>query len=299
MCALPTATAAGSFGLEYFKDRFYNGEMQIIDGKALAADVLGRLRSKPVPAKFLAAVLVGDDKSSVSFLKQKEKTAKELGVDFRLYRFPSDIKNDDLRREVGSIVADETCGGAIVQLPLPEHLNWYAILNTIPKEKDIDVLSERGIGSSYVGQNEILPPAVGTVEEIIRYWKLDIGNSAVAVVGLGLLVGRPIANWIMRRAKETTLLRSVSDKGLLKQADIVITGVGKAGIITPEMLKDGAGIIDFGYGTLDGEYSGDFDTRSLKIENSKVKTGWYTPTPGGTGPLLVAKLFENFYKLNK
>ena len=137
------------------------------------------------------------------------------------------------------------------------------------------------------------------MEEIIRYWKLDIGNSAVAVVGLGLLVGRPIANWIMRRAKETILLRSVSDLGLLKQADIVITGVGKAGIITPEMLKDGAGIIDFGYGMLEGEYSGDFDTRSLKIENSKVKTGWYTPTPGGTGPLLVAKLFENFYKLNK
>jgi len=270
--------------------------MQIIDGKAIAADVLGRLRSRPVPMKFLAAILVGDDKSSVSFLKQKEKTAKDLGVDFRLYQFPSEINDDELRREVGKIVSHADCGGALVQLPLPEQLNWYHILNAIPKEKDIDVLSEGAIGSFYVGRSGILPPAVGTVDEIIRNLKLEIGNSALAVVGLGLLVGRPIANWIMRRAKETILLRSVSDLGLMKHADIVITGVGKAGLIGPEMLKDGAGVIDFGYGTLDGKYSGDLDARKISDHASHVS--FYTPTPGGTGPLLVAKLFENFYELN-
>ena len=273
--------------------------MQIIDGKALAAEVLDRLKAKPLPKKFLGAVLVGDDKSSVSFLKQKEKTAKELGVDFRLYQFPADIKNDELRDEVGKIAAHKTCGGVIVQLPLPEQLNWYYALNAIPREKDVDVLSERALGAFYVGRGLVLPPAVGTVQEIIENLKLEIGNSAVAVVGLGILVGRPIANWIMRRAKETILLRSTSDLGLLKNADIVITGVGSAGLITPEMLKDGAGVIDFGYGTLEGKYSGDLDTRQFKILNSKFSIFWYTPTPGGTGPLLVAKLFENFYELNK
>ena len=107
----------------------------------------------------------------------------------------------------------------------------------------------------------ILPPAVGTVREIIEKQKIEIGNCAVSIVGLGLLVGRPIANWIMRRAKETILLRSVSDLALLKNADIVITGIGKAGIIKPEMLKDGAGVIDFGYGTLEGKYQRNMDTR--------------------------------------
>lgn len=294
--------------------------MEIVDGKAIAADVLGRLKSRPIPKKFLAAVLVGDDKGSVSFLKQKEKTAKELGVDFRLYQFPSEIKNNDLRREVGKVAAHKTCGGVIVQLPLPEHLNQYYILNAIPREKDVDVLSERALGAFYVDRGEVLPPAVGTVQEIIenclpaealaspkplaergsaKAGKLKIENFTVAVVGLGLLVGRPVANWVMRRAKETIFLRSVSDLGLLKRADIVIAGVGKAGLVTPDMLKDGAGVIDFGYGTLDGKYSGDLDTRPLKIKNSKLKIGWYTPTPGGTGPILVAKLFENFYELNK
>lgn len=271
--------------------------MQVIDGKAIAAEILVKLQSGPAPKKFLGAVLVGDDKSSVSFLKQKEKTAKELSVDFRLYQSPLEIKNDELRNEVGAIVAHKTCGGVIVQLPLPEQLNWYYVLNAIPREKDVDVLSERALGAFYVDRGLVLPPAVGAVQEIIRNQKLEIKNCSVAIVGLGLLVGRPIANWIMRRAKETILLRSVSDLALLKNADIVITGVGLAGLISPDMLKDGAGIIDFGYGTLDGKYSGDFDARELAVRDSRL--AFYTPTPGGTGPLLVAKLFENFYELNK
>ena len=95
------------------------------------------------------------------------------------------------------------------------------------------------------------------------------------------------------------LLRSVSDLGLLKQADVVITSVGKAGLVTPNILKDGVLVIDFGYGTLDGTYSGDLDTRALQDKNVTSQRGWYTPTPGGTGPIDVAKLFENFYELNK
>ena len=276
--------------------------MQIIDGRGLAGEILGRLKAVPAPKKFLAAVLVGDDKSSISFLKQKEKTAGELGVDFRLYRFPAEIKNDELRSEVGKIAAHKTCGGVIVQLPLGDAINPNYILNAIPPEKDIDVLSERALGAFYAGRGIVLPPAVGTVEEILRNIEVrlpeevELRNHSVAVVGLGLLVGRPVANWIMRRAKETILLRSVSDLQMLKLADVVVTGVGKAGFIAPAMLKENAGIIDFGYGTLDGKYSGDFDARDEK-ENAKLS--FYTPTPGGTGPVLVAKLFENFYRLNK
>jgi methylenetetrahydrofolate dehydrogenase (NADP+) / methenyltetrahydrofolate cyclohydrolase len=298
----------------------------IIDGKKIANGILERVRGgadgntsadfEAVRTKnFLAAVLVGGDKSSVSFLVQKEKVARGLGIDFRLYKFPATIKNDELRAEVGAIAKHKTCGGVIVQLPLPEHLNWYYILNAIPPEKDVDVLSERTLGAFYVGRSKILPPAVGVVEEILK----SLGESgpgtaespdlslahfaaledcAVAVVGLGLLVGRPVASWIMRRAKETFLLRSTSDLAVtLKRVDLVITGVGRAGLITPDMLKSGAGVIDFGY---DGG-KGDFDVPGESGDESgtdKSKISFYTPTPGGTGPILVAKLFENFYRLN-
>ncbi len=142
----------------------------------------------------------------------------------------------------------------------------------------------------------VLPPAAGTVQEIVEDQKWELDRSTVAIVGLGLLVGRPVATWIMRRAKETILLGSASDFGLLKHADLVVTGVGKAGLVSSAMLKGGAGVIDFGYGTQDGTYTGDFDARGLSRDS---QLAFYTPTPGGTGPILVAKIFENFYALNE
>jgi methylenetetrahydrofolate dehydrogenase (NADP+)/methenyltetrahydrofolate cyclohydrolase len=220
-------------------------------------------------------------------LAQKEKVAKKLGIEFRLHKFAADITSDALREEVKAIAADDACGGVIVQLPLPNHIDQFAVLDSIPREKDVDVLSESSLGAFYADRSKVLPPAVGVVEAIIADQKISLATSSVATVGLGLLVGRPTANWMMRRAKQTLLLRSTSDLGLVKDVDIVILGAGRAGHIKSEMLKANATVIDFGY---DGG-KGDFDAIDSASQN-------YTPTPGGTGPILVAKLFENFYRLN-
>lgn len=260
----------------------------IIDGKKIAEDILTRLAAAPKPEKFLAAVLVGDDASSVSFLAQKEKVAQRLGIDFRLYKFPATSTNDELREEIGKIAGHTTCGGVIVQLPLPDAVNRYYVLNAVPPEKDVDVLSERSLGAFYNERSKIVPPAVATVEELLKKQNIDLATKSVAVVGLGLLVGRPVATRMMWHAKETMLLRSTSDLIALRKADIVITGVGKAGLIHQEMLKEDAVLIDFGY---DGG-KGDFHATNVFAELV------YTPVPGGTGPILVAKLFENFYALN-
>lgn len=271
--------------------------MNVIDGKKIADEILGRLKSEPKPLKFLAAVLVGPSinsgqaSPSVSFLKQKEKVAKELGVDFRLYTFPADIKNDPLREEVLKISKHKTCGGVIVQLPLPEHLNKHYILNVIPREKDVDVLGERALGTFYVGRNPVLPPAVGALEEILLTTNYSLLTSKVAVVGAGFLVGKVIATWLLGKVRELYVLDKGSDFRILKEVDIVISGVGEAGLINASMLKPGALIIDFGY----DRGRGDFDSEKLRVEAGPLA---FTPTPGGTGPILVAKLFENFYKLN-
>lgn len=270
----------------------------IIDGKKIAQEILEKLKSVPKPEKFMAAVLVGNDESSISFLKQKEKVAKELGIDFRLYKFPADIKNDELREEVGKIAAHKTCGGVIVQLPLPEHINRHYILNVIPREKDIDVLGERALGAVYTGRNSILPPPAGVVEEVLHASRFTLHDLRVAVVGRGLLVGKPIALWLIDKARELIVMGQGADMRILKKSDIVITGVGKAGIIKPDMLKDEAVVIDFGYDTVEGKMCGDFDSNQL-LETSHQLLVSYTPTPGGTGPILVAKIFENFYSLNK
>ena len=279
--------------------------MEIIDGKIIAQKIIDKLKNQPKPEKILAAVLVGSTGSpqaaiSENFLKQKEKIAKELSIDFRIYKFPassaSGLKNDDLRKEVLKIALLKRVGGVIVQLPLLKHLNKHYILNVIPREKDIDVLGERALGAFYVGRNPVLPPAVATLDEILQTINCDLRDKKAAVVGAGFLVGKPIAVWLMNQVRELKIFEKNSDLSDLKNYDLIISGVGQAGLIKPEMLKDGAGVIDFGYSfDENGKIRGDFD--SSQRSNIKSQSLFYTPTPGGTGPILVAKLFENFYKL--
>ena len=265
-----------------------------IDGKKVAEEIIAWLKSKETPQKILAAVLVGEDPTSISFVKQKEKAAGELGVDFRIYNLSPELGNDGLRREVVRIAKQKPVGGVLVQLPLPGVINKHYILNAVPPAKDVDVLGERALGAFYNNRNEVLPPAVETTREILEVQKVELEKSVVAVIGLGALVGRPISVWLTGKTKELHLLDEKSGLGILKEADIVISGVGKGGLIKAEMLKSGAGVIDFGYYyTPDGKVLGDFDPAGAD------GVSFYTPTPGGTGPILVAKLIENFYTLCK
>ncbi|MEE8131765.1 MAG: bifunctional 5,10-methylenetetrahydrofolate dehydrogenase/5,10-methenyltetrahydrofolate cyclohydrolase, partial [Candidatus Paceibacterota bacterium] len=209
----------------------------------------------------------------------------------------SGFQNDGLREFVLKIALLKNVGGVILQLPLPDNLNRHYILNVIPREKDVDVLGERALGAFYTGRNPVLPPAVGVVDEILKAKNLKLKDSRVAVVGAGFLVGKPIAVWLMDKVKELAVFKRGSDLSELKNFDLVVSGVGQAGIIKPEMLKDGAGIIDFGYSVKNGKICGDLETNQL-INKLTNQLSFYTPTPGGTGPILVVKIFENFYKLN-
>lgn len=263
-----------------------------IDGHAVAAEIIEKLKELPKPEKIFAAILVGNDPRSLSFLKQKEEVAKELGIDFRLYKLDAKLGNDGLREETRRLVQKKPVGGAIVQLSLPKGINAAYVLNAIPREKDVDVLSERALGAFYNNRNPVLPPAVATVKTIFEKMNVDLAKSKVAVVGLGKLVGKPVSLWLTGKCKELHLFGKNSDFKQLTTCDVVIGGVGKAGVIKPGMLKDGAGVIDFGYYYFpSGEVSGD-----LSQENTE-KLKFYTPTPGGTGPILVAELFRNFYTL--
>lgn len=273
--------------------------MNVIDGKKIAEGIINNLKSKPKPDKILAVVQVGENPASTSFIKQKQKTAQELGIDFRIYKFPDPpsggIKNDDLREEVGKIALLKKVGGVIVQLPLPAHINPQCILNVIPREKDVDVLGERALGAFYTGRNPVLPPSVGVVEEITKIMNYELRITKVIVVGAGFLIGKSIATWLQDKVAELRIFneytKDLQDK--LKNADLIISGVGKANLFSTENLSENTTVIDFGYDIVDGKIAGDFNPT---IHNSEFIIH-YTPTPGGTGPILVAKLFENFYRL--
>lgn len=282
----------------------------IIDGKIIANDVIGRLRARPAPVgKFFGAALVGDDPASLNFLKQKARVAQQLGIDFRLHQLPLDITTDALRAEIGRLAAPAACGAFIVQLPLPESVNRYYVLNAIPKEKDVDCLSEAALGAFYTGRGKVVPPSVATVEEILareypgaqgvqgaQKDPAALRELKAVVIGAGFLIGKPVGFWLQNRVAELVVLdagvKNIHDK--LGDADIVIAGAGHANLFGAQHLKPGALVIDFGFNhSPDGHVVGDFDPAGAEEKNIH-----YTRTPGGTGPVLVTELFKNFYTLN-
>ncbi len=269
----------------------------IIDGKAIAAEIMERLKALPKQDRFFGAVLVGRDPASVNFLAQKERVARELGIDFRLYEFPEATTTDVLRAEIGRLAAPKACGALIVQLPLPEHVNRHYVLNAIPKGKDADCLGESALGAFYTGRGAIVPPSVAVVEEVIRREiRGDLRTLNAAVVGAGFLIGKPVGFWLQNRVGELVVLDiSVRDvHAKLGEADIVVSGTGHAHLFNAAHLKPGALVIDFGFARdASGKIAGDFDPAGAEEKGIR-----YTRTPGGTGPLLVAKLYENFYSLN-
>ncbi|MDP2598943.1 MAG: bifunctional 5,10-methylenetetrahydrofolate dehydrogenase/5,10-methenyltetrahydrofolate cyclohydrolase [Candidatus Liptonbacteria bacterium] len=292
----------------------------IIDGKKISSGIIARLKSQPGFGKlieskakrFFAGVLVGEDPASLNFLKQKARVAEELGIEFRLYKLDAKITTDDLRHEIGRLAGPKNCGGFIVQLPLPENVNRHYALNAIPKEKDVDLLGEAALGAFYTGRHNIVPPSVGTVEEIIKISGKNLRELTVVMMGAGFLIGKPVGFWLQDKVAELTVVDRNAKylRAKLKDADIVISGAGVPNLFSSDDLKDDALVIDFGFNPSTPSINsgqagsgqvknvvGDFDPES-KVKGQKSKVD-YTPTPGGTGPILVAKLFENFYELNR
>jgi len=261
----------------------------LIDGGAIAQKILKESQKLPVPTKELAAVIVGDDAASLSFLKQKERAAESLGVKFKLYRFDDSLAESELIQKIAALSADENVGGIIVQLPLPKKYDRVSVLNAIGIEKDVDVLNGE--------TSKILAPAAGALKRILESIDFDLAGKQVAVVGSGLLIGRPVTTWLMgQHVKQLVILnRGAYDPSVIRTADLVVTGTGVPRLIRGEHVKQGAVIIDFGYGRDEAdELTGDVDMKSV------LKTaGFVTPTPGGTGPVVVAMLLSNFYALAK
>ena len=256
----------------------------IINGKKLAQDIIEELKKLPKSDRMLAAVLVGDNAQSKSFLRQKEKMAQFLEMPFHLYQFNDSIPEEELIREIKKLGDDPDIGGIIVQLPLPAHYRRDVITAVINPRKDIDAMTSES-------KNFVSPLPVEVVKDVLQSVGESLSGKNIAIVGRGFLVGKPIIEWLEGNNISFELFHSKSDLTGLKNADIVITGVGRGGLVVSDMLKKTAGVIDFGYDFKDGKISGDF----MPAESFN---GWYTPTPGGTGPILVAEIFKNFYKLN-
>jgi len=271
----------------------------IIDGKKLAQEIIEELkkeREKIAKKIRLAVILVGNNPASLSYIKQKEKVAKEIGIDTRIYQYVDSIKTKELRKKVGEICRVTYNRGVIVQLPLPSSINAQVVLNGILPEKDPDILCEKNLGTFYTERLKILPPVLASIKFLLEKYKIDIEGKNVLIIGRGRLVGKPASLWfINQRATVITANSKTKDlKELISKSDIIISSAGKHGLITGDLIKKGVVIFDAAVVSEDGKLKGDCDFDSVKD-----KAKFITPVPGGIGPLCVAFLFKNLLELVK
>ncbi|PIT88350.1 MAG: bifunctional methylenetetrahydrofolate dehydrogenase/methenyltetrahydrofolate cyclohydrolase [Candidatus Magasanikbacteria bacterium CG10_big_fil_rev_8_21_14_0_10_36_32] len=268
----------------------------LIDGKAIAFKINQETLDKVKKMNHnwfnpkVAVVLIGNRPESEVYVRQKEMMAKKLGFGFELLRFPSKIKEEDLIREIMAAQSRRDTAGIIIQLPLPKQFDQQKILSYILPEADIDCLTEINLGRLLLKDNRLEPPTAGAVMEILRDLNVDFPGKNVVIIGSGLLLGRPLAVLLMNARATVTICNSTT-KNLTKkclEADIIISGAGKKNLVTAKMVKKGTIVIDAGFSFDKGKVFGDVNVSGLDKKGVLV-----TPTPGGVGPITVAKLFQN------
>ncbi len=264
----------------------------VVDGKKIAKKILAAAHQKIMKENLrpvLAVILVGDDPASQTYVKKKQEAAESIGMRFLLYKFPKTISLSELVVEVKQI-QKQNLSGIIVQLPLPKALDKKLILNELNSDIDVDFLSWISLGKLMIGENAIVPPTPGAVLEILKQHKIKLEGKHIVVVGQGDLIGKPLTNVLIRMPVTLTTCNKFT-KGLTaitRQADILITGVGKYNLIRGSMIKKGAVVIDAGVIFKGKKMFGDINFSEVLKVASIV-----TPTPGGVGPITVAKLLEN------
>ena len=268
---------------------------QILSGKEASAALLESLKDDVQRLDpHLVVVQVGDDPASSSYIKQKVKSCDKVGMRHTHKHLPADISLDDLLKTIDELNADDDVTGFFVQLPLPEHLMEHTplIIREIEPKKDVDGFCAYNLGKMFLStEYEDLPPATPSgVIWLLDYYNVEIEGKTAVVIGHSNTVGKPMSTMLLNRnATVTTCHIHTPDISVYtKEADILVVAVGKPGLITADMVKEGAVIIDVGITRTDDGLKGDVD-----FEPVSEKAGAITPVPGGVGPMTVASLIRN------
>ena len=239
----------------------------------------------------LATVLVGEDPGSQSYVKMKHRDCEKLGINSIRKDLPADITQEELEVVIDELNADDACTGYIVQLPLPKHLDENAILERIDPAKDADGLHPVNLGKLVLNEEAPLPCTPNGCLHLLRRFGVELNGAKTVVIGRGVTVGRPIGLMLTRRSENSTVtLCHTGTKDLAaetREADIVIAAAGQPHMLTADMIKEGAALLDVGVSRVDGKLTGDIHPDCWD------KAGFVSPNPGGVGPLTRAFLVRN------
>ena len=268
-----------------------------LDGKATAAAIKAELRERVAVLRTagvipgLATVLVGADPASQSYVRMKHRDCEEVGIESIRVELPQDATAEQLREAIESLNADPACTGYIVQLPIPRHLDENWALGLIDPDKDADGLHPINLGRLVLNEPATLPCTPRGIVELLRRHGVALAGAEVCVVGRGITVGRPLGLILTRRSENATVTlchtgtRDLADH--TRRADIVVAAAGVPGMITADMVREGAVLVDVGVSRVDGRTVGDLAPEVWE------KASFVTPNPGGVGPMTRAMLLSN------
>jgi len=264
----------------------------IINGNSIAESIIESC--KKILAEYdisavLSVFVVGDEYATEKYIIFKKKMAEAAGIQVDIHKYPLEVTTTELIADIKKSASDKKIQGIIVQLPLPQSIDAKAVLESIPVEKDIDVLSPQSIEKCRSGELDLLPPVVGALSEICNQEQIEIEKKNAVVIGSGPLVGQPAAVWLKRQGAQVTIVDKNTNnfKVILQDADIIVSGAGMPNLITPDMIKQGVVLFDAGTSEASGKLSGDADPRCAE------KCSVFTPVPGGLGPITTAVLLRN------
>lgn len=269
----------------------------LINGRHIAKKLRQKTAKEVIALKTLgivpklAVVLVGNDMPSATYVDMKKKAAEKIGIDFTLVRLPAEIDKETIIANIEQLQKDASLSGLIIQLPLPEPLFTPEVLNAVKPELDVECLTDANLGKLVMKTNTLTPPTAGSVMHIFDDMQIDLKGKQVCIVGAGMLVGKPLSIMMMNKEATVTTCNVYTQdlKQKCLQADIIVTGVGKPHIVTADMVRSDAVVIDTGiWFDEENHVHGDTEWHAISEKGASV-----TPTPGGVGPITVAHLLEN------
>jgi len=266
-----------------------------MDGKALAERVRAEVArdvaelARPVG---LATVLVGDDPASEIYIKRKQEACREVGIEPFDHHLPVETTEEQLLERVSELNADERVTGILCQLPLPEQIDEDRIIRSIAPIKDVDGFHPFSAGHLLQGSPTFVAATPAGIMEILREYDVELLGARAVVVGRSNIVGKPMALLLLAEHATVTICHSRTRDlaAVVWEADVVVAAVGRAGMITADMVRDGATVVDVGINRVEGKVVGDV------AEDVRGKAGLLTPVPGGVGPMTIASLLRNTVK---
>jgi methylenetetrahydrofolate dehydrogenase (NADP+) / methenyltetrahydrofolate cyclohydrolase len=263
----------------------------LLDGKTLAERVRAEVKEdvSAFGAIGLATVLVGEDAASQIYIRRKHEAAEEVGIQATDIRLPEDTTQEELLARIAELNGDSSVHGLLVQLPLPDHLDEAAIIRAVDPAKDVDGLHPLNAGQLYLGRPTLVPATPVGIMALLAEYDIELTGARAVVVGRSDIVGKPVAHLLLHQHATVTICHSRT-RDLEREtldADVLVVAVGHSALVTADMVKGGATVVDVGMNRTEAGLTGDVDPAAMDV------AGHMTPVPGGVGPMTIASLLAN------